>query len=97
MRNHGFLMLSPSRWALSPAYDLNPVPEIDRARTLKTPITETGGEPSLAAALAAASRFVLKPVRTVIRFEDIRLTFLHLDEFLADANSTPKQYCDPNS
>ncbi len=61
LRNHGFLMLSPGRWSLSPAYDLNPVPEIDRARTPKTPITENGGEPSLAAALAAAPRFGLKP------------------------------------
>jgi serine/threonine-protein kinase HipA len=61
LRNHGFLMFSPGRWALSPAYDLNPVPEIDRTRTPKTPIAETGGEPSLAAALAAAARFGLKP------------------------------------
>lgn len=62
LRNQGFLMLRPGRWALSPAYDLNPVPEIDRARMPKTPIVETGGEPSLAAALAAAARFGLKPV-----------------------------------
>jgi serine/threonine-protein kinase HipA len=60
LRNHGFLMHSPGRWALSPAYDLNPVPEIDRGRTPKTPIAETSGEASLAAALAAASRFGLK-------------------------------------
>jgi serine/threonine-protein kinase HipA len=60
LRNHGFLMHHPGRWALSPAYDLNPVPEIDRARMPKTPITESGGEPSLEAALAAASRFGLK-------------------------------------
>jgi serine/threonine-protein kinase HipA len=61
LRNHGFLMLTPGRWALSPAYDLNPVPEIDRSRTPQTPISETGGEPSLAAALAVAARFGLKP------------------------------------
>lgn len=60
LRNHGFLMVNPSRWALSPAYDLNPVPEIDRTRTPKTPITENGGEPSMAAALDAAPRFGLK-------------------------------------
>jgi hypothetical protein len=39
-RNHGFLMRAPGRWALSPAYDLNPLPEIDRARTPKTAIIE---------------------------------------------------------
>jgi serine/threonine-protein kinase HipA len=61
LRNHGFLMHSPGRWALSPAYDLNPVPEIDRTRTPKTPISETGETPSMAAALAAAPRFGLKP------------------------------------
>lgn len=60
LRNHGFLMRAPGRWALSPAYDLNPVPEIDRTQTPKTPITEDQEETSIAAALAAAPRFGLK-------------------------------------
>lgn len=59
LRNHGFLMRAPGRWALSPAYDLNPVPEIDRTRTPKTAISEERAEPSIEAALAAASRFGL--------------------------------------
>jgi serine/threonine-protein kinase HipA len=59
LRNHGFLMHSPGRWTLSPAYDLNPVPEIDRARTNKTSITDDHGEPSISGALAAANRFGL--------------------------------------
>ena len=69
LRNHGFLMRAPGRWALSPAYDLNPVPEIDRARTPKTAISEDGPELSLAAALAAAPRFGLKPAaaKTILR------------------------------
>jgi serine/threonine-protein kinase HipA len=61
LRNHGFLMLEAGRWALSPAYDLNPVPEIDRARVSKTPIGEDLAEPSLDGALAVAARFGLKP------------------------------------
>lgn len=61
LRNHGFLMREPGRWALSPAYDLNPVPEIDRVRTPKTAISEEREEPSVEAALAAAVRFGLKP------------------------------------
>ncbi len=61
LRNHGLLMLAPGRWALSPAYDLNPVPEIDRAQTTKTAITETQAESSIATALEAAPRFGLKP------------------------------------
>lgn len=60
MRNHGFLMRAPGRWALSPAYDLNPVPEIDRSHTPKTAITEDQEEPTIAAALDAAPRFGLK-------------------------------------
>lgn len=61
LRNHGFLMFRPGRWSLSPAYDLNPVPEVDRVRTGKTAITEDQEEPTIALALAAAGRFGLKP------------------------------------
>ena len=43
----------------APAYDLNPIPEVDRARMNKTPITEDQEEPSIAGALAAAERFGL--------------------------------------
>jgi len=60
LRNHGFLMRAPGRWSLSPAYDINPVPEVDRVRTNKTAITEDQDEPSIANALAAAPRFGLK-------------------------------------
>lgn len=60
LRNHGFLMRSPGHWSLSPAYDLNPVPEIDRARTPKTAVTEEQEAPSVAVALEAAPRFGLR-------------------------------------
>ena len=60
LRNHGFLMRDPGRWSLSPAYDINPVPEIDRVRMSKTAITEDLEEPTIASALAAAPRFGLK-------------------------------------
>jgi serine/threonine-protein kinase HipA len=61
LRNHGFLMRNPGRWSLSPAYDINPVPEIDRVRMGKTAITEDQEDPTIANALAAAPRFGLKP------------------------------------
>jgi serine/threonine-protein kinase HipA len=60
LRNHGFLMREPGRWALSPAYDINPVPEMDRVRINKTAIAEDRQEPSIAGALAAAPRFGLR-------------------------------------
>ena len=69
LRNHGFLMLAAGRWALSPAYDLNPVPEIDRARVSTTPISEGHADPSIAGALEVAARFGLKPAaaKTILR------------------------------
>ncbi len=60
LRNHGFLMHEPGRWSLSPAYDINPVPEMDRVHMSKTAITEDQEEPAIASALAAAPRFGLK-------------------------------------
>ena len=61
LRNHGFLMHSAGRWSLSPAYDLNPVPEIDRVHVNQTPISENHHEPGIASVLDVASRFGLKP------------------------------------
>lgn len=69
LRNHGFLMRAPGRWTLSPAYDVNPVPEIERTQMPKTPISEYQDEPTIAAALAAAPRFGLKAAeaQTILR------------------------------
>ena len=60
LRNHGFIMSEHGRWSLSPAFDLNPAPQIDRPGMNKTAITEDQEEPSLAVAMAAASRFGIK-------------------------------------
>lgn len=60
LRNHGFLMREPGRWSLSPAYDINPVPEMDRVRMNQTAVTEDQEEPTIASALSAAPRFGLR-------------------------------------
>jgi serine/threonine-protein kinase HipA len=60
LRNHGFLMREPGRWSLSPAYDINPVPEMDRVHMSKTAISEDQVEPTIVVALASAERFGLK-------------------------------------
>jgi len=60
LRNYGFLMRESGRWSLSPAYDINPVPEMDRVHMNKTAIAEDQEEPSIDGALAAAPRFGLK-------------------------------------
>ncbi len=62
-RNHAFLMRRHGRWAMSPAYDLNPVPEMERVHLHQTAISEDDAEPSIEEALAVAARFALKPVR----------------------------------
>ena len=64
-------MRDPGRWALSPAYDLNPVPEIDRTQTPKTPISEEAEEPTIAAALKVASRFGLKSAAAKIILREV--------------------------
>ena len=66
MRNHGFLMHRAGAWSLSPAYDINPTPLVDRARQPKTPVSEHSpamldGNAALAEALSNAARFGLDP------------------------------------
>ena len=71
LHNHGFLMREAGRWSLSPAYDLNPVPEIDRVRVNKTPISENPGEDGIAGALAVAGRFGLDESTAKIMLREI--------------------------
>jgi len=60
LRNHGFLYASNNQWALSPAYDLNPVPKYKKARELTTWISDEGPDADLSLALQASSYFALK-------------------------------------
>jgi serine/threonine-protein kinase HipA len=66
MRNHGLLMRAPGQWALSPAYDINPAPMIDRAHGRQTPVSEDspiglGAAAEIEEAVARADRFGLRP------------------------------------
>ena len=66
MRNHGLLMRAPGQWALSPAYDINPAPMIDRAHGRQTPVSEDspiglGTAAEIDEAVARADRFGLRP------------------------------------
>jgi serine/threonine-protein kinase HipA len=67
MRNHGLLMRAPGRWALSPAYDINPAPMIDRSHGRQTPVGENspiglGTAAEIEEAVAQADRFGLRLV-----------------------------------
>ena len=67
LRNHGFLMHTPGRWSLSPAYDVNPVPEVDRGHGHQTPLSEGSDDFSLDHALAIAQAFGLSAARASTR------------------------------
>ncbi|HVD37981.1 MAG TPA: HipA domain-containing protein, partial [Solirubrobacterales bacterium] len=58
LRNHGFLRLSSAGWSLSPAFDLNPEPELGR-RHLKTAIDLDETEARIEVLLAVAEDFRL--------------------------------------
>ena len=60
LRNHGFLYDRNNQWRLSPAYDLNPVPSMEKARELTTWISEEGPDADLDIARRAAPYFALK-------------------------------------
>ncbi|MGH9808508.1 MAG: type II toxin-antitoxin system HipA family toxin, partial [Terriglobia bacterium] len=69
LRNHGFLWLGKAGWALSPAYDLNPVPTDLKARVLTTNIDLDEGTCSLDL-LEGASEFfglTLAHARAIIK------------------------------
>ena len=63
LHNHGFLHAGSGQWRLSPAFDVNPFP--DRARELKTWISEdTGPQASIESLLSAAPYFGVPVART---------------------------------
>ena len=57
LRNHGFLYTGPDGWALSPAYDLNPVPIDVKPRVLSTAIDLDDQAASIELALKVAPYF----------------------------------------
>jgi len=59
LRNHGFLYDRDDKWRLSPAYDLNPVPLVEKAREMTTWISEEGPDANLNQARRAAAFFAL--------------------------------------
>lgn len=54
LHNHGFLHVERGKWRLSPAFDINPFP--DRARELKTWISEDAGPAASVESLLGATR-----------------------------------------
>lgn len=97
LRNHGFLHVAHGQWRLAPAFDVNPFPE--RARELKTWISEdTGAEASIDALMSITrycriattkARQILAEVERAVsswrqQGQAIGMTAAELDQF-ADA------------
>lgn len=67
LRNHGFVA-TPSGWALSPAYDLNPVPD---GNGLRLDISETDNSQDLGLVKAVAPYFRIKAPRAAAIVDEI--------------------------
>jgi serine/threonine-protein kinase HipA len=69
LRNHGFLWIDRSGWALSPAYDLNPTPVDVRQRILSTKINLDDGTCDIGLVLSVAEYFNLdqKTAKAIIK------------------------------
>ncbi len=63
MCNHGFVYTGTEGWALSPAYDLNPMPIDVKPRVLSTAIDEEDQSASLDLALSVAGYFELSELQ----------------------------------
>lgn len=71
LNNHGFLHHAYDQWKLAPAFDLNPVP--DKARALKTWISEEAGDTaSLAQAVAVAPLFGLSQSTATVVLDEVK-------------------------
>jgi len=70
LHNHGFLHAARDTWRLAPAFDVNPFP--DRARELKTWISEDAGPRATVDALMSASAyFQLTPAKARAVLRDV--------------------------
>jgi len=73
LRNLGFLYRGQGKWGLSPAYDVNPVP--DHRPTLKTAISELHGTAlDIEAVIEAAPYFEVKPDEAAAQANAMALT-----------------------
>lgn len=70
LRNHGFLLEPQVGWTLSPAYDINPIP--DGGAGLKLNVTQHSNDLDIALALEVAPRYRLDPAQARAIVEEIK-------------------------
>jgi serine/threonine-protein kinase HipA len=82
LHNHGFLHVEGDLWRLSPAFDINPFP--DRARELKTWISEdVGPDASISALMSTARYFGLSLARATKVLSDVEHALASWQELAA--------------
>ena len=69
LRNHGFLLIRGQGWKLSPAYDMNPVPD---PSGLKLNVSENDNTQDIGLALSVAPLFRLTPVQAQATVDQIK-------------------------
>lgn len=90
LHNHGFLHVEGELWRLSPAFDVNPFP--DRARELKTWISEeTGPEASIAALLSTAGYFGLSAENAAVVLGEVERAVSTWREVAAELGLTKQE------
>jgi serine/threonine-protein kinase HipA len=90
LRNHGFLR-EGSGWALSPAYDLNPVPADVRPRILTTAVTLDDRTGSLDAARESATYFGLDSAKADAIIEQVREAVRTWESVARQAGASAKE------
>jgi serine/threonine-protein kinase HipA len=69
LRNHGFILIRGQGWKLSPAYDMNPVPD---ASGLKLNVSENDNAQDIGLALSVAPLFRLTPAQAQATVDQIK-------------------------
>jgi serine/threonine-protein kinase HipA len=72
LRNHGFLCVLGQGWRLSPAYDMNPVPQERGMNLLSLAIDFTSREASLETALSVIDEFKLKKEKALAIIDEVK-------------------------
>lgn len=96
LRNHGFLHAGSGLWRLSPAFDVNPFP--DRARELKTWVSDEAGPEATIDALMSATtyfRIATRRAKTILReVVDAVVTWRKLGRKLGMTDSELESFAD---
>ena len=91
LRNHGFLMKPKGGWTLSPAYDLNPVPQDMKDRVLSTAISPDDAACSIPLAIEQAEYFNLTADEANVIVREVGMAVSEWQKVAASCGQTARQ------